>query len=81
MILHWSRVKVDPGSAQSERWEAKHGTTTLTVFSSRADGLWSYEINASGAGLEQVETGAVTRSFEEAKRAACARANDRNLLR
>jgi len=80
MVLHWSKKMVDPGSSQSERWEAKHGTTTLSVFRSRTDGLWSYEINASGYDLEQVETGGVTGSFEEAKREVCARASDRNLL-
>ena len=80
MVLNWSRMRVDPSSSQSERWEAQHGTTTLSVFRSRMDGLWSYEINARSRDLEQVETGEVTGSFEEAKRAACARASDRNLL-
>jgi hypothetical protein len=81
MLLNWSKKRVDPSSSQTERWEATHGSTTLSVFRSRLDGLWSYEINADGFDLEQVETGGVTGSFEEAKQAVCARASDRNLLR
>jgi hypothetical protein len=78
--LDWKPTPADSQHpANAPRWEAHHGTTTLTAWHSPEDAQWGWAILEHSRTAEDTETSAAG-SLESAQAEAEARARDRHLI-
>lgn len=78
--LDWKPVPADPKRTDDgPRWEAHHGTITLTAWHSPKDAQWGWAIAQQSSTSDDTETSAAA-SLESAQAEAEARARDRKLI-